>query len=285
MATYATLTNLKGFYMDTKYLSDGRKVVVIGQLNNVETIVQEVFVSAAGDEIPSGERFVVKSLHDVPVESYKSKEEKAQQARLNKVKIDIETLERKKTAVSAEVELQTKLLQKSKYMVQAFGEEVAERVSNFMTGKIKYLVTLDYRIQAPVSMESEILEKSDYGRFEGTKLVSIHGTKDNLQYNINRWSDGSGSNREVYPCLTYEEAILKIKEYAEREIQNDYLSKESYDKCIDLGIEFSSDAKEKYKKHRESQIKKSLEREEENLNRAANNVNDLNQELNGLVTK
>ena len=39
--------------METKYLSDGRKVVVIGQLNNVESIVQEIFVSDGGDQIPT----------------------------------------------------------------------------------------------------------------------------------------------------------------------------------------------------------------------------------------
>lgn len=47
--------------METKFLSDGRKVVVVGALNNQETIVQEVFVTQQGDEIPGGERFVVKS--------------------------------------------------------------------------------------------------------------------------------------------------------------------------------------------------------------------------------
>ncbi|QMR79257.1 hypothetical protein HV097_09595 [Enterobacter roggenkampii] len=37
--------------METKFLSDGRKVVVVGALNNQETIVQEVFVTQQGDEI------------------------------------------------------------------------------------------------------------------------------------------------------------------------------------------------------------------------------------------
>jgi len=59
-----------------KYLSDGRKVVIIGQLNNIESIVQEIFITESGDEVPSGERFTTKNLHDEPVESYKSKQEK-----------------------------------------------------------------------------------------------------------------------------------------------------------------------------------------------------------------
>ena len=59
---------------DLKFLSDGRKVSVIGKINKTEFIVQEVFVTASGDEIPSGENFTAKSLHDAPVQSYKEKE-------------------------------------------------------------------------------------------------------------------------------------------------------------------------------------------------------------------
>ena len=57
---------------DIKYTNDGKKVLIVGKLNSQETIVQEIFVSA-GQEIPSGENFVVKSLHDAPAESWKEK--------------------------------------------------------------------------------------------------------------------------------------------------------------------------------------------------------------------
>ena len=55
-----------------KYTSDGKKVAIVGKLNAQETIVQEVFVSGES-EIPSGENFIVKSLHDNPVVSWKEK--------------------------------------------------------------------------------------------------------------------------------------------------------------------------------------------------------------------
>ena len=53
-----------------KYTTDGRKVVVLGSLNSQEKIVQEVFI-INGSEIPSGEHFVVKTLHDYPAVSWK----------------------------------------------------------------------------------------------------------------------------------------------------------------------------------------------------------------------
>ena len=81
--------------METKFLSDGRKVVVVGALNNQETIVQEVFVTQQGDEIPGGERFVVKSLHDQPVESWLSREKAKQEKALADAKLKIERSTRK----------------------------------------------------------------------------------------------------------------------------------------------------------------------------------------------
>jgi 23S rRNA C2498 (ribose-2'-O)-methylase RlmM len=58
---------------ELKYTSDGKKVSVIGKINQTEFIVQEIFVTESGDEIPSGENFTAKSLHDKPVISWKEK--------------------------------------------------------------------------------------------------------------------------------------------------------------------------------------------------------------------
>ncbi len=54
-----------------KYTTDGKKVVIIGDLNQTDKIVQEIFVTENGDEIPQGERFVVRSLLDQPAKSWK----------------------------------------------------------------------------------------------------------------------------------------------------------------------------------------------------------------------
>ena len=56
--------------MDYKFTKDGKKVVVIGKLNNQETIVQEIFV-VNGGEVPGGENFVAKGLLDNPGISWK----------------------------------------------------------------------------------------------------------------------------------------------------------------------------------------------------------------------
>lgn len=56
--------------MQTKYTNDGKKVAIVGKLNADQTIVQEIFITENGQEIPSGENFVVTSLHDQPVKKW-----------------------------------------------------------------------------------------------------------------------------------------------------------------------------------------------------------------------
>jgi len=58
-----------------KYTASGNKVIVVGKLNNQETIVQKIFVSE-GNEIPAGENFIVKTLLDAPAETWKEKKMK-----------------------------------------------------------------------------------------------------------------------------------------------------------------------------------------------------------------
>lgn len=57
-----------------KYTKEGKKVAIVGKINNTQWIVQEIFVSG-DNEFPSGENFVVTSLLDVPAETYQSRKE------------------------------------------------------------------------------------------------------------------------------------------------------------------------------------------------------------------
>lgn len=91
---------------ELKFTSDGKKVVVIGSLNSQEKIVQEIFV-VDGSEIPSGEHFVVKSLHDAPVISWKEQELKKLNDRYDsdkrKFESEIESLTRRHKQFSQEL--------------------------------------------------------------------------------------------------------------------------------------------------------------------------------------
>jgi len=266
-----------------KYLTDGRKVAVLGKLNNNETIVQEIFVTADGTEIPSGENFVVKSLHDSPVISWKEKN-------LLKITREIKVCEDIKRQAEIEERESLEKLRAIKVMLMSsinlcsnLEKEKAEILTSFITGNIEYLVLDSYEITPPVKLMDEIIEwRNGFGvrEFDSLKLLSVMGgSKGDLKYKINQYSDGSGSSYNVYPFLNKEDAIAKIKELAERMIENNRLSNSSFNVCKDLGIEFSTNYVKKYVDNLNARTIKELER----LQKEKESKEKLIDELNSLL--
>lgn len=194
--------------METKYLSDGRKVVIIGNLNQQEVIVQEVFVSDSGDELPSGERFVVKSVHDAPVKSYKKKEEERQDAALKKIKVDIDNAKRElreaKMSIAAHKDIAKNNLLAIE-SIKCFSDSDLDLISSVMTGNVKWCVDCGYNWYKPQAFSGAVYEYdgySNYGcetrKYEGIKMITMMGvSRGKFRFNLNSWSDGSGGDREV----------------------------------------------------------------------------------------
>lgn len=232
--------------MNTKFLSDGRKVSVIGKLNNNESIVQEIFVTNDGSEIPSGENFTTKSLHDSPVESYKAREEKRIAASIVKLELSLKESTKAEKAAKQKLKAVAELLKSSQKFAESVGEEGLEIMSQFVTGTIEYLVMTNYRIEAPVKMIDKVFSwNCSYGdtTFEGLKLVSALGKSGgDLEYRIHTYGDGSGSSLIVHPFTTLEGAADKIKEIAIKRFENGYgIDMNEFNVCKDLGIEFNHD--------------------------------------------
>ncbi|HFD0468263.1 TPA: hypothetical protein ACF01X_001548 [Yersinia enterocolitica] len=249
--------------METKFLSDGRKVVIVGQLNNQETIVQEVFVTAAGDELPGGERFVVKSLHDVPVESYLSKEKARQEAALAKAKAAIESVNREIADTRNKLSLYRDMLKQVKTFADHIEEQDLSHFVNVMTGQLNYAVHADYRIPKIENFSEymSVIENS-YGnkRYEGLKLMSVLGNSDGrIDLRVNRWGDGSGSYSDVTFFKTYEEAREFVKSSALKLLESSSLSVEELQHLKKIGVEFNQDEMMKIRSRLESSCDKHLE--------------------------
>ena len=195
--------------MESKFLSDGRKVTIIGQLNNTEWIVQEVFVTAQGDEIPSGERFTTKSLHDSPVETYKDRQEK-------KLNESIRTLQNKETAVQESIKklereriAYEKTFKSTKALSDSLLKQIDEGAFNLlcdvMAGNVKYLVEdSGYGVYEPKLFLDAIKSYDSYDI--EIKLLSLFGRSNgSLVYKMNQYYDGSGGSREVILIRTDEE--------------------------------------------------------------------------------
>lgn len=195
--------------MKYKYTSDGKKVVVVGQLNAQETIVQEVFVS--GDvEVASGENFVVKSLHDQPVESWKEKRlrelEATYEADRNKYTSLIDGARKSyhrenetiKALINNAIGIKNTLKNHAKFNKGALND-----LFMFLSGEVKFLVKHDWRYVIE-PFEDQIRE----GEYDKIKLISLFGKSNgDLSWRLHRWSDGSGDNyQNIIPCQSMEEA-------------------------------------------------------------------------------
>ena len=184
--------------METKFLSDGRKVAIIGQLNNVEFIVQEIFVTASGDEIPSGERFTAKSLHDEPVESYKAREERNLESRINKLKSEVNKLDADIKSAKSEAQTQAQILKQSKLTISTLMDDPdLDLLCDVIAGNIKWVVdSCSYRMEEPIPF-NESMDQKDFSD-KRVRLLSLFGNSDgNISYRLNRYRDDSGNWSDV----------------------------------------------------------------------------------------
>lgn len=196
--------------MEIKYTSDGKKVVVVGNLNSQEKIVQEIFI-VNEVEVPSGENFVVKSLHDAPAISWKEAETKKIESNYEETKFkyenELKVLKARYETTKTDFEEKTKYLRKciDKISVESF-----DMVTNFLLGKFKYVLSVGYTY--------ELEEIKDFKcMYDGNKLklISLMGQDDgSFSFRIHNYSDGSGSGsgKSVLFFENEKEAIEKLSQ-------------------------------------------------------------------------
>lgn len=241
---------------EIKYTNEGKKVLVVGKLNAEQTIVQEIFVSA-GQEFPSGENFVVKSLHDKPSESWKAKNLRELEDRYlrqkEKLERDLADYERRLSLAMAKAKARTDSLMA---FAKNADESQLETLKKFMAGEITHLYVSGYSPEIVDFVDSaEPFYTDSWGgrmKVEGMKLVSLMGRSGgSLSYRLSQYSDGSGGvDKTVFPATSYDEALAIAQ--AEFETQGDaYLA--GNQRSIDLdgwqkikGIVVPTDVMAKY---------------------------------------
>lgn len=207
-----------------KYTSDGRKVAVIGKLNAEQTIVQEVFVSM-GQEFPSGENFVVSSLHDKPVESWREKNLRDLESRYEKEKARLESqlkqMRGRLDAATGKAKAQAEALMA---FASKSDSSQLETLKRFMAGEITHLFVSGYcpEIVDWISCDG-VYDFDRWGsgfKMDGIKLVSLYGNSDgSLEYRISDYRDGSGSWKTIYPASSYKQALELAQAECDRQAE------------------------------------------------------------------
>ncbi len=201
--------------MEAKYLSDGRKVAVIGQLNNVESIVQEIFVSASGDQIPSGEKFTTKSLHDEPVKSWKEREATKIEAVYLRRKEELKGIELEIRAMRSKRSAHSKIISSNLRQINELENLDIGMLADVMARNIKWVCSASWGWEKIMSFDEFIEVNSAYD--DGVKLISVHVKPDNtLMYKVGSYSDGSGNDSE-YKFFNCKKDLNKflLKKYKE----------------------------------------------------------------------
>jgi hypothetical protein len=239
-----------------KYTKDGKKVVVIGKLNNEQWIVQEIFVSS-GKEYPAGENFVETTLLDEPAETYQSRRAEETEARLEKLKSQIEKIE-KETRIKRHKRDAAQEINRAIEKYQNIDAKQLETLFAFLAGEITHLIVSEYSSEYKiVSLVDGVKDMDNHGSwqsFDGLRLVSLFGCreyceryKDNrelrLDWRINQYRDASGNWQKLWPCSSYEEAVQKLDEIL--------TDKDTSEKLIELKKKYhlTNPTKEKIKEY------------------------------------
>lgn len=225
---------------EIKYTTDGKKVIVVGNLNSQEKIVQEIFI-VDGNEIPSGENFVTKSLHDFPAISWKESELIKLESRYEKERKEwdckINHLSKEKRLVYDSLSARVKWLRNiAKEPRSEEFKKVINQIADFLSDSEKWVFVKSYSEWFLEKYNEDgcnkIMERyeSDYHskRFDSMRLLSLFGKSDgNLLFKVNDYSDGSGSDKDVMFFKSKEEGLIyaqnefqKIEKYGESDLKN-----------------------------------------------------------------
>jgi len=100
-----------------------------------------------------------------------------------------------------------------------------ESIGEMIAGEYKFIVENSWSTPRIYLINDFIIDKDGYEY--SPRLLSMYGKSNgNFVWGINRWSDGSGSWSDFYPCRTMEEAkekarvlIEEKKEYSDDRIK------------------------------------------------------------------
>lgn len=256
--------------METKYLSDGRKVVICGKINQTEYIVQEIFVNKDGSEIPSGENFTAKSLHDTPVESWKQKEEKRIEDVLNKRKVELEKIDNEIKQLRKKREAAAEWVKRNNFIQNKLADFDWNHFADVFTGNIKYAVRLGWSLEV-VDFETAC-EDFDRYNFDGLKAISLvnkYNVNTNYReyrFEVNNYKDGSGSATEFKFFNSLEGLQEFLKDKVKELFSENKLSLDTVKKILPY-IEIDKDIYNALVQAHNDQVQKNYENQIANANK------------------
>jgi len=265
-----------------KYTKDGKKVSIVGKLNNTEFIVQEIYVADDGSEIPAGENFTTSTLLDSPIESWKEKKLRELEERYNREADHwaqkIQKQDKEKSLLHDSAKAKAEALRKFIAVSDSHHEQLQTFV-DFMAGNITHLFKKSYGSPEIEEFDGTDIDSGTWGNrrsVEGIKLISIFGKSNgDLSYRLHRYSDGSGDSQEIYPHTSYESALSQAQEVCDEEARAyaelDGNSWFPMDKWLKIdGIVIPEEARKKFEANAEKQRLERIAKLQDELDKLMN---------------
>ena len=278
-----------------KYTKDGKKVAVLGKINNTQWIVQEIYVSG-NNEFPAGENFVVTSLLDIPAETYQSKEEKNIKQRLEKLNKEIEDRKKKLFIVSDK----EKCFRHINMILKEYDSIDIKQLDTFLSfisGQITHVVYQRYSDFEILELSDILMAKDTYysqPKYDGLRLLSLFGCAESgerylnkefsLNWMINQYRDGSGGWVTIIPVKSYNEAIniltdklnSRLEEYSKKGVDNHGYHQSTIDCADKYGIPVDIKYRDELKEHKRKQAERLFNEANKKLIEAKENLELLN---------
>jgi DNA-binding transcriptional regulator GbsR (MarR family) len=204
-----------------KYLDNGKMVWVTRELNP-GFLVQDYYETDGYCEEPyicEKEYFVEKVHCEAPTEKY-DKEIDELTAEISRLRETKRTMRARIKEIEQEVQVQV-----DKYK----DHPDLKLLDQFVNNKITH-----YAILGRYNMQIIEFGKATCENWTGElKLLTLFGgNKGDLEWKLNRYTDGSGNSLRVAPCLSYEHAQSELQKFIEGEIDPDR-PEERFIKCAE----------------------------------------------------
>ena len=187
-----------------KYLHDGTAVEVLHKFGVDGFVVEQIGYSDPDSQWRAHPMFVRKVFDDCP-----------QQKRVKKLNSEIKALQERRRSI--EFEVQAFETQHKDRLKKYKGWAPLIHLENFLDGKITHYVLADGWFGDATICTKEEADKDDRIYRGSTRLLSLFGKSDgDLEWKLNRYSDGSGGWSLVIPCLSYEDALRETQKLIDK---------------------------------------------------------------------
>lgn len=249
----------------TYFTAQGEKVYLDAITTGGKFVVSQIMrFSDYGDDFYEdvGPSKVVDKIHaNAPVAVLDERFAEAQ-SRLDE--IESQYSKRFSEVTNAEREIKDRLAKLKKYQ----GLELLE---DFIDGKITHFVVCEseYSIDLRIKTATEAIEKggSHDDRWDKTlKLVTLFGKSNgDLQWKVNRYYDGSGDHKQIWPCRNEDEARQTMSAIYQKMVDDHFQTATEdrpywfitgYEKAVSAGLEQKPEVTERYRKLKKAELLK-----------------------------